>query len=85
MTELATIVDNGCVSLPESMRNQFAFATGTRLLAFSDGDNIILKPFKNPDAADFKRFCCEAQKYAAETEMTPADIQNAIKAVRRKK
>ncbi|GHT76848.1 hypothetical protein FACS1894124_8750 [Spirochaetia bacterium] len=82
MVEVATVADNGQVTLPPSFAADLSAAQVKQLIIYSEGDSIVLKPIKKPNPNEYKAFMKEAQNYAAVHGMKEADIQDAIKAVR---
>jgi bifunctional DNA-binding transcriptional regulator/antitoxin component of YhaV-PrlF toxin-antitoxin module len=82
MLEIATVADNGQVTLPPSLAADLSSAQVKQLIIYSDGDSIVLKPIKKPDPDEYKAFMKEAQDYAAAHNMQEDDIQDAIKLVR---
>jgi bifunctional DNA-binding transcriptional regulator/antitoxin component of YhaV-PrlF toxin-antitoxin module len=82
MVEVATVADNGQVTLPPSFAADLSSAQVKQLIIYSDGDSIVLKPIKKPDPTEYKTFMKEAQSYSSAHGMEEADIQDAIKAVR---
>ena len=62
-----------------------ALSPGSRLMVFSDGDNILLKPIKQPDISEFNMLMDKANKWAQDVGMTETDITDAIKEVRKKR
>ncbi|MCL2826212.1 MAG: AbrB/MazE/SpoVT family DNA-binding domain-containing protein [Eggerthellaceae bacterium] len=48
--ELATITSKGQVTIPAAIRRRLDLKTGSKLLFFDDGENVILKK-NDPDSA----------------------------------
>ena len=81
--EVTAVSTKGQVVLPKTIRDMLALVPGTKLMVFSDGDNILMKPIKNPEIAEFSRLMDQAQKWAQSVDMKESDITEAIKAVRK--
>lgn len=53
MTDVTALSSRGQVVLPKSIRESLELMPGSRLMVFSDGNNILLKPIKQPDMSEF--------------------------------
>lgn len=85
MAEVTSLSSKGQLVLPKSIRKALSLIPGSRLMVFSDGDNILIKPIKQPDISEFNSLMDEATQWAEDAGMVPEDITDAIKAVRREK
>ena len=52
-------------------------------MVFSDGENILLKPIKQPDISEFNMLMDEANAWVKNVGMTEEDINEAINEVRK--
>ena len=85
ISEIAVVSSKGQVVLPKAIRTKLNLNAGSKLMVFSDGDNILLKPITQPDIAEFREMIDAAQRWADEVGMKESDIREAITLVRRKK
>ena len=85
ISDVTALSSKGQVVLPKAIRDALALSPGSRLMVFSDGDNILLKPIKQPDISEFNMLMDEANKWAQDVGMTETDITDAIKEVRKKR
>ena len=85
ISEIAVVSSKGQVVLPKAIRTKLNLNAGSKLMVFSDGDNILLKPITQPDIAEFREMIDAAQQWADEVGMKESDIREAITLVRRKK
>ena len=85
VSEVTAVSTKGQVVLPKSIRDELKLDTGTKLMVFTDGENILLKPILQPSVAEFSGLLDAAQKWASDAGMTKADIDDAVKAVRKRK
>ena len=83
ITDVTALSPHGQVVLPKTVRDELSLMPGSRLMVFSDGDNILLKPIKQPDISEFNSLMNDAKKWAENVGMTEEDISEAIKSVRR--
>lgn len=85
MPMITAMSTKGQIVLPKKIRTALNLNAGTQFVVFSDKDNILLKPIKEPKLADFEAVLRNFQKWAKEVGVTEPDIDEAIKAVRKKK
>ena len=84
MAMITAMSTRGQIVLPKKVRTALKLDAGTQFIVFSDQGNILLKPIKEPKLSDFETLLNKAQQFAAETGMQEADIDDAIKSVRKK-
>lgn len=85
ISEVTALSSKGQVVLPKAIRESLKLEPGARLMVFSDGDNILLKPIKQPDISEFNMLMDKANEWAVEVGMTEDDITDAIKEVRKRR
>ena len=85
ITEITAMSSRGQVVLPKNIRETLGLYSGSKLMVFSDGDNILLKPIKQPDMSEFTNLMDQAKEWASSVGMTEDDITDAIKSVRARK
>jgi antitoxin PrlF len=85
ITEVTSVSSKGQVVLPKTIRDALSLDTGSKLIVVTDGDNILLKPIVTPDISEFDVLMKESQKWAKSVGMTEDDIDDAIKAVRKRR
>jgi len=85
MPMITAMSTKGQIVLPKKIRTALNLDAGTQFVVFSDKDNILLKPIKEPNIAEFEAVLTRFQKWAKETGVTGSDIDEAIKKVRKNK
>ena len=85
MPMITAMSTKGQIVLPKKIRTALNLNAGTQFVVFSDNDNILLKPIKEPKLADFETVLSKFQNWAKEVGVTEADIDEAVKTVRKKK
>jgi len=83
ITDITALSSRGQVVLPKAIRDKLSLTPGSRLMVFSDGDNILLKPIKQQDISEFSSLVEETRKWAKDVGMTEEDIDEAVKSVRK--
>ena len=85
VSEITTVSSKGQVVLPMFIRNAMNIQPGAKLMIFSDGESILLKPIIEPDASEVRAMLDAANAWAAEVGLSEEDVEDAIKTVRTRK
>ena len=85
MPMITAMSTKGQIVLPKTIRTELKLDAGTQFVVFSDQDNILLKPIKEPNLAEFEAVLGKFQRWAKEVGVTEADIDEAVKTVRKNK
>ena len=83
MAMITAMSTRGQIVIPKKIRTALKLDASTQFIVFSDKDNILLKPIKEPKLSDFEQLLSKAQKFALDNGMQEADIAEAIKSVRK--
>ena len=83
MPMITAMSTKGQIVLPKKIRTALKRGAGTQFVVFSDNDNILLKPIKEPKLAEFDAVLSNYQKWAKEVGVTEADIDEAVRAARK--
>lgn len=83
--QVLTVSPNGQISLPSSIRDLLSIEAGDELVAYAAGDVIMLKTLKLPDAEGVEASLDDAQRWARAVGYRERDVDDIIKAVRKKK
>ena len=81
-TQILTVSSKGQISLPVGIRKLMSINTGDKLIAYTSGDVIMLKPLKLPTAEEFEASLDEAQKWAVSVGYEESDVDDIIKSAR---
>ena len=82
VSDITVVSSKGQVVLPKAIREKLQIVPGVKLMVFSDGNSILLKPIPEPDISEFRDLMDAASKWATDVGMTEEDIDSAIKTVR---
>ncbi len=82
MSDVTALSSKGQIVLPKAIRDLLKIDSGTKLMVFSDGDSILLKPIPAPDISEFRSLMDKAAEWADSVGMQEEDIADAIKSVR---
>jgi AbrB family looped-hinge helix DNA binding protein len=84
MAMITSMSTKGQIVIPKKIRTALKLDAFTQFVVFTDSDNILLKPIKEPKLSDFEQLLNKAQKFACDNNMQETDIAEAIKSVRKK-
>lgn len=82
--EFTSVSSRGQVVIPSDIRKQMGLEEGTKLMVFSDGVNLLMKPILPPSAASFKKLIKDGHRFAKEAGLKKSDVEEAIQKVRRR-
>lgn len=82
LSDITAVSSKGQVVLPKAIRDKLNIVPGIKLMVFSDGNSILLKPIPEPDISEFRELMDAASSWASNVGMTEEDITSAIQSVR---
>lgn len=80
--DVTSVSSKGQVVIPRIFRKNLGIETGAKLLVFSDGVNLLLKPMEEPKLDAFRRLIDESRRYAKEAGLKRGAISQVIRKVR---
>ena len=85
MTEVATtkLSSKGQVVIPEEIRSRLGLEPGDQFVVVAQGDVVVLKTLEAPSMDDFDELVAQARESASAAGLTPEDVEDAIRKVRR--
>lgn len=83
--DVLKVSSKGQISIPAKARKEMNIKYGDRLAYIVFGDTLVIKPIKMPSEEEFRNSLDEAQAWAFSVGLTEADIDDAIKEVRKGK
>lgn len=82
--EFTSVSSRGQVVIPNEIRKSMGLHEGTKLMVFSDGVNLLMKPIIPPSPVDFKKLIQDSHRYAKEAGLKKKDVEDAVQKVRRR-
>ena len=79
-----TLSSKGQVVIPEDVRNALGLEPGAQFVVMGDGDVVILKRIETPAKTEFRALAAKVRGQARRAGLNPADVQRAIRKVRRR-
>ncbi|HEV8701605.1 MAG TPA: AbrB/MazE/SpoVT family DNA-binding domain-containing protein [Candidatus Polarisedimenticolia bacterium] len=79
-----TLSSKGQVVIPEDVRKALGLEPGAQFVVMGDGDIVILKRIETPARIEFQALAAKVRGQARRAGLKPADLQKAIRSVRRR-
>ena len=80
--QVTSVSSKGQIVIPNSIRETMGISMGTKLIMFTDGENLLLKPIQVPSFEEFKMLVKESKMVLSKTGFRKINLQNLIKKVR---
>ena len=80
--EVTSLSTRGQVVIPNKIRENLKLKPGTKMIIIQEGNNILLKPIKEPKQNQFEKIIAIGDRIREELELEESDIDAAIKKVR---
>ncbi len=74
----------GQVVIPEDIRKLIGLREGAKMMVFTDGANVLLKPIATPSLEEFEKMAKASRQYARKAGLKRSDVEDAIQKVRRR-
>jgi len=80
--QVTSVSSKGQIVIPADIRESMGITIGAKLIIFTDGENLLLKPIQEPRFEDFKTLLKESGKIAKKSGLKQADVKKIIKRLR---
>jgi antitoxin PrlF len=80
--QVTSVSSKGQIVIPSNIRETLGLSIGVKMIIFTDGDNLLLKPIQTPRFETFKKLIKESKKLATKTSLKKTEIQKLIKQIR---
>lgn len=84
-TQVLTISSKGQISLPINIRKSLSINKGDKIVAYTNGDVIMLKALKLPSKEDFEIAMKQTQKWAKSVGYKQNEVNDIVKLYRKNK
>ena len=74
--QVTNVSSKGQVVIPSSIRQSMGISDGTKLIVFTDGDNLLLKPIQIPHLEAFRALIKESEKLVKKNKLKKSDKTN---------
>ena len=79
---VTSLSSKGQVVIPNNLRKQLGMTTGVKLIIFTDGANLLLKPIKTPKIENFQKLIQSSRVLVQKKKIKQVDVKKFIKHVR---
>ncbi len=80
--QITSVSSKGQVVIPSDIRETMGISMGMKMIIFTDGDNLLLKPIQTPRFETFKKLVKESKQLITKTGFKKANVQKLIKQAR---
>jgi len=80
--QVTSVSSKGQVVIPNDIRETMGISIGMKMIIFTDGDNLLLKPIQRPHFETFKKLVKKSKQFITKTGFKKANVQKLIKQVR---
>lgn len=81
--DITSVSSKGQIVIPNKIRETMRLEPGAKLIVIQDGDNILLKPIKEPGLDQFEKIISLGDKIRNDLKLNQNDIHKAIDDVRK--
>lgn len=79
---VTSLSSKGQIVIPNNLRKQLGMTPGIKLIIFTDGSNVLLKPIQTPKIDQFQNLIKESRALAQKKKLKSVDVNKFIKQVR---
>lgn len=80
--DITSLSSKGQVVIPNNLRKELGMVTGIKLIVFTDGSNLLLKPVQAPKIENFQKLIKESQALVKGKKIKSSDVKKMIKQIR---
>lgn len=80
--DITSLSSKGQIVIPNSLRKELRMVPGAKMIIFSDGVNVLLKPVQEPKMEKFKKLINESRAFMRKKNIKRSDVQKTIKQIR---
>lgn len=80
--DVTSMSSKGQIVIPTNIRSLLGMEPGNRLIIFTDGENVLLKPIQFPQIESFKDLIKESRAFIKKQNIKKSDVEKIIKNIR---
>lgn len=80
--DITSLSSKGQIVIPQNLRKELGMVTGIKLMIFTDGANLLIKPVQPPKMENFQKLVKESREFVKSKKIKKADVKKIIKKVR---
>ena len=81
--EITSISSRGQVVIPQNIRKKLSLKEGEKFIVIGKNNVILLRKIETPSFNGFEKLIEKTQKFARKKRLTPSDLDEAIKRLRK--
>lgn len=79
--DITSLSSKGQIVIPNNLRKELGMIPGAKLMIFTDGSNLLIKPVQSPKIEAFQELIKESRALAKKNKFTPSDLKKIIKQI----
>lgn len=80
--DITSLSSKGQIVIPSSIRKELGIETGAKLIIFTEGGNLLIKPVRKPKLETFQKLIKETKEFVKKNKLKSSDLKKIIKEVR---
>lgn len=80
--DITSLSSKGQIVIPMSIRKELGIEVGAKLIVFTDGDQLLIKPVRKPKLETFQKLIKETKEFVKKNKIKSSDLKKLIKEVR---
>lgn len=77
--QITSVSSKGQIVIPSEIRETMGISIGMKMIVFTDGDNLLLKPIQSPRIEAFGKLVSESRRLVAKAGLKKTDVKKIIK------
>ena len=80
--QVTSVSSKGQIVIPSDIRETMGISIGMKMIIFTDGNNLLLKPIQEPHFETFKELVKESREFVTKSHLKKMNVKKFIKQVR---
>jgi antitoxin PrlF len=80
--DITSLSSKGQIVIPNNLRKELGMTPGIKLIIFTDGSNLLIKPVPSPKIETFQKLIKESRALVKKNKFTASDVEKIIKQTR---
>lgn len=77
--DITTLSSKGQVVIPQRLRKQLGMIAGVKIVIFTDGSNVLLKPLQSPSLNNFEKLIKKSRAFAKRSGLKQKNLAKIIR------
>lgn len=80
--DITSLSSKGQIVIPNNIRKELGIEAGAKLIIFTEGSNLLIKPVPKPNLEKFQKLIKKSREFVKKNKLKSSDIKKIIKEVR---